>query len=139
MKDVLLFSGLIPLVALCVIIILFTAISTALNQTSLFNKKTSVVVTLCISLLSIIGLFRFFGSTDKTVDIIDISDSSGTFLDVILLPYTALAVAILLLLLLLFISKIFQSNKLKRNFNQIEDQSTKSKLTKKQNEKRLIK
>ena len=140
MKEVLLLTGLMSLVAVCAIfIILFTTISMALKHASFFNEKTSVIVTLCVSLLSIIGLFRFFGATDKAVDIIDISDSSGIIWDVILLPYAALAVAILLLLLLLFLSKIFQSSKLKRHFNQIEERSNKPKLTKKRNEKRLIK
>jgi len=140
MKCVLLLSGLMSLVPVCVIfIILFTAISTALKQTSLFNKKTSVVVALCVSLLGIIGLFRFFGAVDKAVDVVDTSDNSGAVLDVILLPYAALAVTILLLLLLLFLSKMFTSGKLKRHFNQIEERSKKPKLIKKRNEKRLIK
>jgi len=140
MNDVLLLSGFMSVPAACAIFaLLYMTISVTLKQASFFKRKMSAIVALCVSLLGIIGLFRFFGTADKAIDVVDKSDSSGTVLDVILLPYAALAVAVLLLFLLLFLSKIFQSGKLKRHFNEIEDQLKKLELIKKQNEKRLIK
>ena len=119
MKDVLLFSELMSLVSVCAIfIILFTTISMVLKQASFFNGKISAVVTLCVSLLGIIGLLRFFRVGDVTYNVSEKSDSQGTNMDIILIPYAALAVAILVMSLLLFLSRIFRKRSKKKHYRE---------------------
>ena len=73
-----------------------------------------MIVAMCASLLSVIGLFRFFGVGEVTYNVSENNGSQDTNLDIILIPYASLAIAILVMLFLLFLSKIFRKRKEKR-------------------------
>jgi len=90
-----------------IFVILFVTIHQALKQMSLFRKKTSVVVAICVSLLCIIGLHQHFFATTDDIAITADGDKPVNGFNFLLLPYTALALAILLTLLLLFLFKKF--------------------------------
>lgn len=92
--------------------ILFVIIHKTLKQMSIFQGPAAVIVAICVSLLSVIGLYRFFVIADvacKTTE-----NRHDITLDFILLPYTALAFAIILVLLLLFVSRISRNHKMNK-------------------------
>jgi len=90
-----------------IFVILFVTIHQALKQMPLFGKKTSIAVAICVSLLCIIGLHQhFFVTTGHSGAAEQGSEHTNGF-NFLLLPYTALALAILLTLLLLFLFKKF--------------------------------
>jgi hypothetical protein len=91
--------------AVAVFAILFVTILKVLREAAFFKGRTSVLIALCVALLCIVGLSEFVvpnglhGGPEPTVK------TRGT-LDYLLLPYVALAVAILVSHLLVFASKI---------------------------------
>ena len=92
--------------------IIFVIIHKTLKQMSIFQSPTTVLVAICVSLLSVIGLSRFFVITDvacKTT-----ANRHDITLDFILLPYTALAFAIILVLILSFVSRISKNHKMNK-------------------------
>ncbi len=97
--------------------ILFVIIHKTLKQMSIFQGPTTVLVAICVSLLSVIGLSRFFVIADvacKTTE-----NRHGITLDFILLPYTALALAIFLVLLLLFVNRISRNHRMSKSCKEI--------------------
>ena len=114
-KSLLVFNGFIPLlVGAAIFALLFVIILNALREVSFFKGQTVIIVAICASLLSVIGLFRFFGAGDITYHVSKERNSQGTHLDIILIPYAVLAIAILIMSLLLFLSKIFRKRSEKR-------------------------
>lgn len=102
------FGGLLLFLALVAIfILLFVVIHRVLKEVSFFKGATAVIVVLCVSLLSVIGLPQLVAGGDGIQNVNDNEGRAGGILDFILIPYAALAVAILLLLLLRFIAKLF--------------------------------
>jgi nitrate reductase gamma subunit len=120
MKEyVLAISG--PIFLLCIVAIwgiIFISVWKALMQMSLFNGITAVIVALCVSLLSIIGMFTFVAGRNELQEVNGNGSSTGGSLNLILLLYAVLGIAILLLFLLRFIGKIFRSEKLKKYFEE---------------------
>ena len=114
MKEyILAISG--PIFLLCVAAIwaiIFLTVWKALGQT-LFKGNTAVIVALCVSLLSIIGLVHLGAGGDGLKNINN-EGRAGNILEFILLPYTVLGIAIILLLLLAFIAKMVRSERVKR-------------------------
>ncbi len=101
-----------PMLALCAVaifVILFATIPRTLKEISLFTRGTSVVVALCVSVLCTMGLKHFLlsGEGGHTVSGHASEINSQTGIEIIVLPYAALAIAILLCLLLLAIARIF--------------------------------
>jgi len=101
-----------PMLVLCtaaIFVVLFATILRALKEMSLFTPGTTVVVALCVSLLCLIGLHHFLVSGQDSHAVSgrasEVTRQPG--IEVILLPYAAMAIAILLCLLLLGISRIF--------------------------------
>lgn len=92
--------------------IIFVIIHKTLKQMSIFQGPTTVLVAICVSLLSVIGLSRFFVIADvackTTANRCDIT------LDFIFLPYVALTLAMILVLLLLFVSRISRNHKMNK-------------------------
>ena len=102
-------SGLMSFLLMAAIfIIIFLTIKTSLNHSSLFGKKTTVFVAVCVTALCLIGMSEYL---------------------LILLPFAALGIAILLTLLFLFLAGIFGSEKPKafgkKNKTSIAESSTK--------------
>ena len=97
-----------------IFIVIFTVIHRVLKKTSLFKGFTSVVVSICVSLLSFVGLSRLFVISDV------VSETSANRRDItfelILLPYSALIIAVILVALLLLVSNISKHKREKKLF-----------------------
>jgi predicted membrane protein len=76
-----------------IFIILFVIILQAIKSMLDLNGTSSFVLAACVSILAVMGMVRYLNDT----------------IDVILLPYTAMAIAILLLLFLSVIVRYFKN------------------------------
>lgn len=112
-----------PLLAISLValgVLLFVTILRSLREFSFFESRTAVVVAVCVTILSTIGIHEFFiapgGPTEYTPTSSDtnIDQNKGFGGGLFLLPYAALAVAIVLSLLLLSVRRIIQCTKQKR-------------------------
>jgi len=83
-------------------LLLFAIILEVLRKMSFFNSATGVVVAFAVSLLSLMGLYRFLLLSGEGHDLPGRGGGPGTGFDLILIPYAALAIAILVMALLLF-------------------------------------
>jgi len=92
--------------------IIFVITHKTLKQMSIFQGPTTVLVAICVSLLSVIGLSRFFVIADAACK--TTANRHDITLDFIILPYTALAFAIILVLLLSFVSRIFKNHRMNK-------------------------
>lgn len=102
-----------------IFVLLFVTILNVLKQTSIFRGATAVVVAICVSLLSVIGLSQFFVITEVSCET-ELNRHRFNFdLDFILLPYVALALSVLLILLFRFMRMIFRNNKTKHSRKEI--------------------
>ncbi len=102
---------------IAILTILFVIIHKILKQMSIFQGPAAVIVAICVSLLSLIGLSKFFVIADvacKTTE-----NRHDITLDFILLPYTALALAIISVLLLSFGSRIFKNHRMNKSCKEI--------------------
>jgi len=114
-KSILAFSQLTLLLCIAAIfVILFVTILKVLKEMSFFQGNTAVIVALCVSLLSIIGLAQIEAGGGGFQNINNNEGRAGGIMEFILLPYTVLGVAIILLLLLAFIAKKSRSERIKR-------------------------
>ena len=106
----------LSLVALVVLI--FVTILKALRGSSFFTGKTAVVVAVCATLLSVIGIYEFLMAPERPQRPIrsenNTDQNSGSRWTLLLLPYAALSIAILLGLLLLWARGSIQYMKQKR-------------------------
>ena len=84
-----------------VFVVLFVVIHKVLKEHPIFEKG-NVIISLCVSLLCIIGMRRMFVQGD------------GEGLDGMLLPYAVLGISILFMLLLMLIKKLPRPEKPKR-------------------------
>jgi hypothetical protein len=90
-------SAIFMLCAVPIFAILFVTISAALKA-SIFSQGARVTIAICVALLCIVGLSRMFTVPERGVVA---GQNADRGFDLLLLPYTALALAILFLLLLL--------------------------------------
>jgi hypothetical protein len=100
-------GGVVMLCAMFVIV--FVCIQRAVKEMSFFGDAAGWGVAFCAALLSIVGLVRFFGSPGPVASRGGEPRETGGLLDVVLLPYVALALTILLVLLLLAVGRVFHS------------------------------
>jgi len=101
--------------------LLLVMIFKALQETSLFRGKVATaIVSACVALLSVIGMFRFLGARDETHNVSEKIGGDGTNLDMVLLPYAVLGIAIILLAIYLFASKLLGSDKPKKPLHNAE-------------------
>lgn len=105
-EFMLLMSGIV------IFLILFVMIRKILKQMSMFQGPTVVIVAICVSLLSVIGLSRFFVIADVTCKAT--ANRRDITLDFIFLPYTALALTIVLGLLFWFVNRISRNHKMNK-------------------------
>jgi predicted permease len=98
-----------------IFIILFVVILQAIKSMLDLNETSSFVLAACVSMLSIMGIVRY------------LNDS----LEVILLPYAAMAIAIILVLLISVIAKYFKDAK-----DHFSNRTRKNTLSKYDDEKR---
>ena len=121
-----------------IFIILFVIIHQTLKQISFFGKKAYVVVAICVSLLCITGLHQhFFATTDNSATTGQ-GDTLTNEFNFLLLPYKALALAILLTLVLLFLCKAGSWEKYKSMFKHPQRRIKESNHDEKSDEERRI-
>ena len=88
-------------------LILFVVTLEVLKKHSLFSGWTLYVLAVCVSLLSVIGIFRIFvGGKGPS----DASDKEDPF-SFILLPYAAMGISILIILLMVFLRRILRARR----------------------------
>jgi len=97
-----------------IFILLFVVIHRVLKEVSFFKGATAVIVALCVSLLSVIGLSQFIPGGDGLRAVRDNEGRTGGILDFILLLYAVLGIAIILLLFLKYIANLFRREEVKR-------------------------
>ena len=98
------------LFGVAVFVIVLTTVYKTLQKT-LFQGKTAIVMALAVSVLCIVGMYQFLGTPGDSSSGPEAGNKPNVTLNYILLPYVALAVAILLSQLLLFASKILPGEK----------------------------
>lgn len=81
------------MIAVFVLVFLFTL--EALTSAALFGRASSLVVACCVAVLSTAGLFGGFGGTPVATPSAAPDQESAGWLDVLLLPYAALALALI--------------------------------------------
>ena len=99
-----------PMFVLCavaVFVILFAIILRTLRQMPFFDGSNPVPVAVCVTLLCILGLHQVFVQPAGTETAP--ADDARRSLDFLLLPYTAMALAMLLALCLLLLDKVVRS------------------------------
>jgi hypothetical protein len=77
-------------------------------------------VATCVSLLSLICMFRFLGAGNGTYNVSGRTTGQSTNLDTMLLPYAALGFALILLALYLFASSLFRRGNSRKPPSDIE-------------------
>ena len=101
------------LVLVVIFIVLLIVIAKALQHTAIFPNRIAVVLAICVSLLSVLGMVHQFGSTDPDADVIEKADKVVPHsVNVILIPYAAMALSILMAL---FLGVLFWLAKTKTN------------------------
>jgi hypothetical protein len=99
----------IPMSVVCVaapiFVVLFVAILIALKQVSMIDKPTAVVLAFCVAVLCLIGMFRVIVVPTSGV-VVEAAKESRPLLNTILLPYAAMALALLLTLLYMLLAKV---------------------------------
>ena len=100
-------SNVVVAVALCAMfVIVLACVHGAIKKMSFFGDVAGWVITVCVALLSIAGLVRFSGSPELVALPGGEPRETGGLMDVVLLPYLALAVTIILMLLLLPVGRL---------------------------------
>ena len=140
MHSILLLADIVTVAAVGdIFVILFACIFAALKQGALFGRAATAIVATCVSLLCVVGLFGSFGLGNETSDTAHKNGMLGRNMEIILIPYEALAIAILLTLLFLFLLKVFGGKKLERYLKGTEQRIEKHRLRKKRKEQELTK
>lgn len=93
-----------------IFVILLTTVHRTLQKT-LFKGRAAILMALAISALCIVGMYQFLWVPADPSSGPNAENKTHVTLNYILLPYVALAVAILLSQLLLFASKILPGEK----------------------------
>jgi len=88
-----------------VFVIVLTTVHRTLQKT-LFQGRTAILMALAVSVLCIVGIYQFLGTSGDSSSGPETGNKTNVTLNYILLPYVALAVAILLSQLLLFAGKM---------------------------------
>ena len=98
--------GCLAAVLVAMFVILLVVVRTTIKKRFCFGDAAGWVVAFCVALLSIIGLVRFLGSSETVIAPAGEPRGAGGVLDVVLLPYAALAGTILLMLFLLAVGRV---------------------------------
>lgn len=93
-----------------VFVIVLTTVHRTLQKT-LFQGRTAILMALAVSALCIVGMYQLLGIPGGSSRDPQTGNQTNVTLNYILLPYVALAVAILLSQLLVFASKILPREK----------------------------
>jgi hypothetical protein len=105
-------STLLPLCGIAFFGILFPIIHSILKQNKLFQGWSATVVAVCVTCLCLIGMYQTFFPDEMNEGPTEGIDQPG--IRPLLVPYTALGVAILLMLLLMWLGRILCRSKVKK-------------------------
>ena len=116
-KSILALNELVPLaVGIAIFVLIWVVIFETLKKAPFFkNQAANAVVATCVTLLSVISIFRCFEAGNKTSNVSSRISDDGAFLDFILLPYGALGITIILMLCF-FGGKFLRKNKTEKSF-----------------------
>jgi hypothetical protein len=95
----------VTVVLITMFVIVLVIAHRALREMPLFGDGGSWIVAFCTAALSVLGFLRFLGPQEHGARTDRTTTAPDGMIDFILLPYAALAIAILLMLLLLAWSK----------------------------------
>lgn len=98
-------------------VIVFVCVQKAVKEMRFFGDAAGWAVALCVTMLSIIGIVRFFGSPKAVASSEAQTREADGLLDFILLPYVALAAAVILVLLLSAVDKLRPGRKPQRQLS----------------------
>jgi len=109
------------LIVIAVFILLLVFVFKSLRGVPFFRSKpVEAIVATCVSLLSVIGIFRFLGTGNETYNVSEKIGGDGTNLDFVLLPYAVLGIIIILLFVYLFADKLLGNDKPKKSLSDAE-------------------
>jgi len=131
-----------PVAVLCfaaLFVLLYLVIYKSLKFSSFFRGPTAIVVAVCVSLLSVIGMMRMFTVGGWDINVENNSSKSDDGLDIVLIPYTALALSILAVIILLFLSRLFKGNEIERRSKETKHCIQTEKPSKRHDEDRFTK
>lgn len=86
--------------------LVLTCVHKAIRKMALFGDVAGWVVAVCVALLSIVGLVRFFAIPDQRAGAGAEPTETGSWVDFILLPYIVLPIALLLVLLFSAVDRV---------------------------------
>lgn len=114
----------LPLVGIAIFVLVWVVVHRALKEMQFFKGKATIaIVATCVSLLSVMGMFHFFGAGVGQHSVSDKASGQGTNLDFVLVPYAALGIAIVLLALYLSGAKLLRKGKSKDSLGHAEDRA----------------
>jgi hypothetical protein len=121
-KSILALNGLILLaVGIAILILLWVSIFESLKKTPFFKDKTvAAILSTCVSLLCITGMFRFLGPEDWRHNAVEKTGGDSTLLTFILIGFATLGFAMVFVKLYVFLGKILGKNKLDKIFHWTE-------------------
>lgn len=114
----------LPLVGIAIFVLVWVVVHRILKEVPFFEgKATAAIVTTCVSLLSVMGMFHFLGAGVGPHSVSEKAGGQGTNLDFVLLPYALLGVAIVLLSLYLYGARLLRRGKPKDSLGHAEDRT----------------
>ena len=102
----------LALVGIAIFALVWVVVHRTLKEMHFFEGKATIaIVATCVSLLSVMGMFRFLGAGVGPHSVSEEAGGQGTNLDFVLLPYAALGIAIVLLAHYLSGAKLLRNGK----------------------------
>jgi hypothetical protein len=114
----------LALVGIAIFVLVWVVVHRTLKEMHFFEGKATIAtVATCVSLLSVMGMFRFLGAGVGPHSVSEEAGGHGTNLDFVLLPYAALGIAIVLLALYLSGARLLRNGKTKDSLGRAEDRT----------------
>jgi hypothetical protein len=102
-------ESVLPVCGIAVFVILFVVIHASLKQSQMFQDRSVTVLSACVSLLCVIGMYQTFFTPETGQDLSKSNGHPGVIS--LMVPYAALGIALLAMLLLMLLAKLFGSGK----------------------------
>jgi hypothetical protein len=112
-KSILALNGVVPLVVgIAIFILLWVFIFEAFKKAPFFEGNTlKVILTTCVSLLSVIAMFRPLGTGEKSYNVSERVGSGGSILDAIYFVYAVFGYLFVFMAILLLVNKLLGKSK----------------------------
>ena len=106
-------DGVLPVCGIAVFAILFVTIHASLKRSQMFQERSVTVLSACVSLLCVIGMYETFVTPETSQNISESNGHSGVVF--LLVPYAALGIALLVMLLLMLLARLIGGDKAKQH------------------------